>query len=124
MMLAGFMSACKKRNYSTDTTNPVITIVEPMANDTIEVSVDPEVHIEFTATDNEVLKTLDISVKDANGIQLFAESPNVAGNNVYPYHNHFIPSNITTGKEITVNLKAVDANNNSVEKVIPVYLNP
>ena len=123
-MLAGFMSACKKRNYSTDTTNPVITIVEPMANDTIEVSVDPEVHIEFTATDNEVLKTLEISVKDANGIQLFAESPNVAGNNVYPYHNHFIPINITTGKEITVNLKAVDANNNSVEKVIPVYLNP
>lgn len=124
MILASFIGACKKRNYSNDTTKPVITMVEPMANDTVQISIDPEVHIEFTATDNEALKTLNISVKDANGNQLFTESPNVAGNSVYPYHNHFIPANITSGQEITVNLKAVDANENLVEHVIPVYLNP
>lgn len=124
MILASFIGACKKRNYSNDTTKPVITVVEPMANDTVQISVDPEVHIEFTATDNETLKTLNISVKDANGNQLFTESPNVAGNSVYLYHNHFIPANITSGQEITVSLKAVDANENSVEQVIPVYLNP
>lgn len=124
MIFAGFIVACKKRNYSHDTTKPVITVVEPLTNDTVQISVDPEVHIEFTATDNEALKTLNISVKDANGNQLFTESPNVAGNSVYPYHNHFIPANITSGQEITVSLKALDANENSVELVIPVYLKP
>ncbi|HPI54838.1 MAG TPA: hypothetical protein PLU10_09105 [Chitinophagaceae bacterium] len=123
-LIAASVSACKKRSYTNDTTKPIITVVEPMDNDTVQISIDPEVHIEFTATDNEVLRTLHVTVTNASGTTLFAESPSVTGNSVYAYHNHFIPSNITTGQEITVTLKAVDANDNSVEKVIPIYLNP
>ena len=68
------LTSCKKKTSEIDTEKPFLSIVEPMANDTTSMAVEPEIHVEFTATDNNKLKSLSVTLKDNLNNILFSSS--------------------------------------------------
>ena len=71
--------SCKKKTSELDTEKPYLSIVEPMANDTTSMAIEPEIHVEFTATDNDQLKSLSVTLKDGLNNILFSSNPTVDG---------------------------------------------
>lgn len=112
------------REEGADTQKPVITIAEPHAYDTISIASDPELHIEFTTTDNIALKSLTVVVNDSSNTEVFKEEPNVSGLKVYSYHDHCMLSGIKKLFVYTVVLTAIDKSDNVIIKAVPVYVGP
>ncbi|MBP6625068.1 MAG: hypothetical protein KA198_07840 [Chitinophagaceae bacterium] len=124
LFILTFSQSCKKKsNYLLDHTKPLITIVEPVINDTLNLSLDPEVHIEFTTTDETALHTLSISVLQ-NGNTIFSEAPDVTNLKVYAYHEHFIPNSITSITPIKAIIKATDFGGNEEIKEVDFFVKP
>ncbi len=113
-ILASAFIACKKQT-KIDTQKPSITLVEP-TEDTLELSIEPEIHIEFTLSDNEQLQSLQVNLVDSNGITLFTETPNVSGFSVYPFHAHITPS-ISLATPMELQIIASDKNQNIVTMI-------
>lgn len=116
--------SCTKKSSSSDTEKPVITIAEPTANDTLTYSIDPEIHIEFTATDNNALHSLLVELKDDNNTILQSSSPDVLNLKTYSFHTHFIPSAFTVVKKYTIKIEAKDHAENTLLKELSVYMKP
>ena len=69
-----FVVSCKDDDKA-DTAKPVLTVAEPSMNDTFNLTIDPEVHVEFTATDNLALNELKIIVTDqVNNQTIFTQT--------------------------------------------------
>lgn len=121
----GFLSACKQKNpAANDITKPVFTVVEPTNGDTSFLSVEPEIHIEFTATDNVALSTLVVQLQDSNSNVINSWSPSVSGLAVYPFHQHVLPSGITSVLSMKAKMIATDLAGNSETKEISFYVAP
>jgi hypothetical protein len=118
-----FFSMCGK-DEDPDTEKPVITVAEPGSNDTISIASDPEMHIEFTTTDNIALKSLTVVVNDSSNIEVFREEPNVSGLKVHSYHDHYMLSGIKKLFQYTVVITATDKSDNVSTKTIPVFVGP
>lgn len=119
------LTSCKKKTSEIDTENPFLSIVEPMANDTTSMAVEPEIHVEFTATDNNKLKSLSVTLKDNLNNILFSSSPTVDGLKSYSFHQHYLPTMTITGTTLfKVNIIATDQNNNTNTQEILFYLEP
>lgn len=119
------LTSCKKKTSEIDTENPFLSIVEPMANDTTSMAVEPEIHVEFTATDNNKLKSLSVTLKDNLNNTLFSSSPTVDGLKSYSFHQHYLPTMTITGTTLfKVNIIATDQNNNTNTQEILFYLEP
>ncbi len=122
-ILAWTQSCNKKSNSLLDHTKPMITVVEPVVNDTFDLTLDPEVHIEFTTTDETSLHSLTISVIK-NGNTIFSEAPNVTNLKVYAFHEHFLPNSITAITPLKAILKATDSGGNEEIKEIDFFVKP
>ena len=119
------LTSCKKKTSEIDTEKPFLSIVEPMANDTTSMAVEPEIHVEFTATDNNKLKSLSVTLKDNLNNTLFSSSPTVDGLKSYSFHQHYLPTMTITGTTLfKVNIIATDQNNNTNTQEILFYLEP
>jgi|688.fasta_scaffold25018_14 hypothetical protein len=112
-------NSCKKENKV-----PTIAIVEPMENDTISLAVSPEVHIEFTASDDEELHYLSVNVHDDMANSFLADTPSVHGNKTFDYHEHIMPSGITNTKRMTLEIKAEDHEELMTTKSVVFYVKP
>ena len=117
----GVLPSCEKGE---DTEKPAITVAEPSMDDTITLSAEPEVHLEFTTTDNQGLRELKVKVTNSMGTELFAENPDVGGLKVFAYHEHFEPLGISGLTPLTVTLKATDKNDNEEIRIIPIFVRP
>ncbi len=118
-------SACKhKDSIANDHTTPAITVVEPVSSDTSSLSAEPEIHIEFTATDNVGLSSLTVQLLDASNTILYSASPTVSNLLVYPFHQHFVPGGIITVTPMRVKILATDLAGNSENKVIDFFVAP
>jgi hypothetical protein len=126
LFLSGFLfmaMSCKKR--STDTTqSPLIVIAEPGIGDTIDVSVDPELHIEFTASSNKGLHALKVALVRNNTDTLLHESPAVMDLKAYPYHEHVLLSATVSVQSYQLYIRAEDHDGASKEELITVYAQP
>lgn len=118
-----FFSMCDKEE-SSDTEKPVIAVAEPHDGDTISIAKDPEMHIEFTTTDNIALKSLVVIVNDSSNIEVFREEPNVSGLKAHSYHDHYMLSGIKKYFQYKVVLTATDKSDNVTTKTIPVFVGP
>lgn len=119
------LAACKQKNpASIDSSKPVFTVVEPVSNDTSYLSVEPEVHIEFTTTDNVALSTLVVQLLDSNSNMIGSWSPSVSGLAVYPFHQHVMPTGITTVVAMKAKMVATDLSGNTETKEISFYVAP
>ena len=117
--------SCKKKTSELDTEKPYLSIVEPMANDTTSMAIEPEIHVEFTATDNDQLKSLSVTIKDGLNNILFSSNPTVDGLKSYSFHQHYLPTMTITGTTLfKVNIIATDQNNNTNTQDILFYLKP
>jgi len=121
--IALLFSMCGK-DESPDTEKPIITVAEPHHQDTISLSSDPELHIEFTTTDNIALKSLVVVVNDSANLEVFKKEPYVSGLKAHSFHNHFMLSDIKNLLLYTVVLTATDKSDNVTTKTIPVWVGP
>ncbi len=116
--------SCNKNKTTSDTTKPIITMVEPTDMDTITLSIDPEVHIEFTASDNEALHSLDVKLLDSANQLLQQSTPNVMDQTSYAFHTHYIPSGVTGLTWVKVQITTTDHSENTTTKELKVFLKP
>ena len=118
-MLSG-TAACKKDN---DTQKPFIAIEEPMANDTISLASTDSIHIEFTASDNEELHEVSVSVRNSAGTSFLSSTEDV-DKAVYAYHEHFLHSGITGPTSFTLTIDASDHSENTESKTVSFIVIP
>lgn len=120
ILMATLAGACQEK---ADTEKPVITLEEPMTNDTISVATD-SVHIHLTATDNIGLHELTITIKDAAGATVFTDAPDVHDLKTYSYHDHYIPTGVTALAPLTLTIAAADHDDNMETKTVNFFVKP
>ena len=87
--------------------------------------VEPEIHVEFTATDNDYLKSLIVTLKDSLNNIVFSSNPTVDGLKSYSFHQHYLPTMTIAGTTLfKVNIIATDQNNNTNTQDISFYIKP
>ena len=119
------LNACHKAHTdNSDTTKPVITVAEPMTNDTLSISADPEIHIEFTVTDQAGLHDLSVLLIKNNTDTLLNETPTVHDLTVFSYHEHVMQSGITSLVNMKAIIKADDHGGNVETKTIEFFVKP
>ena len=116
------LSSCHK-DEDHDTEKPVITLMEPLMNDTISLTTDPSVHIEFSVTDNDELHDVDVNVTNAGGTNLFTNSTHVDAS-TFTFHEHFDPTGITSVTQLTLKIDATDHHSNTESKTVTFYVKP
>jgi hypothetical protein len=117
LVLLSFNS-CKKD----DTEKPTLSIIEPLAGDTLYLSQDPEIHIEFTASDNEELHEVSVDLKDAQGNTFFNRTDDV-DLKTFSFHEHVMPD-IAAGIEFTLRIEANDHSGNSNTEELQFFVMP
>lgn len=125
LSLTLMLSECKKNTHShKDTVKPILTFVEPTANDTVNLTLEHEVHIEFTASDETSLHELQIIIIK-NGVDtIFTQTPEVHDLKVYPYHTHLIPTGIIGLAAFQAIIKAEDHGGNITTETINFFVKP
>lgn len=96
---------CKK-NKITDSMKPAITMAEPTPGDTIDVSVDPEVHVEFTVSDQDGLHALSITLLRNATDTLLNVQPAVMDKTVFPFHDHLTLSGVSEVQTLQLFIRA------------------
>lgn len=124
IIMALLWNACTKKSGQADTTKPVITVVEPLANDTVSLATEPEIHVEFTVTDETGLHHLSVIVIKNNTDTLMNETPDVLDLKVYSFHEHLIPTNIASVTPMKVIIRAEDHAGNTETKTIAFFIQP
>lgn len=115
-------NACKKHSHSDDEIKPIITIVEPKSNDTILLSVDPELHIEFTATDETGLHEMNVYVIGAD--TLYKKNPVVHDLKVFSFHDHVFLTGISSNNSCKVVIEAEDHGGNKAITEQTIFILP
>ncbi len=114
------INACKDEEKETDKNKPVITIAEPMANDTIT----DELHIEYTVTDDIELVSTQAIVTDEVNKELFNQNKAIDGLKVFAFHEHFHVHGLTEITSANVKITARDKSGNETEVTVPVVIKP
>ena len=120
------ISSCKKDDHNhnaSDTEKPVITLNEPVMNDTISLAASSgEVHIDLAVSDNDKLH--DVAINVTNGsTNIFTKSAHVDAK-TYTFHDHIMPMGITGVTALTLKIDASDHNSNSDSKTVTFYVKP
>lgn len=117
-----FNTSCKKEEV--DVTKPVVTVAEPTEGAVFSLTDDPEVHMEFTVTDEASLHELSVELKDASGTVVFSDAPEVHDLKTYAYHEHYVPSGITSEVNMTFTVTAEDHGSNVTTQTINFKVKP
>lgn len=127
LLIAGCLSilavSCKKKTAA-DTAKPSITFVEPEAGSTVYLSTDPEVHVEFTTTDDRALHTLNVLLIKNTNDTLMNQTPDVDNLTVYSFHEHAIPTGITVSTPFRVIVTARDQYGNTEQQTVNFFVEP
>ncbi len=116
-----FFNSCKKDDK--DTLNPVLTLSEPTAGDTLLMSVSDSVDIKFLLSDNDVITDVSVNIADAWGSNVYSDAF-AANTATYSYHEYFVPANISGLTSFTLTINATDASSNSISKPVQFYVAP
>jgi hypothetical protein len=114
------ISSCKKDE---DTEKPVITLEEPMMNDTISLALEDSIHIEFSVSDNDELHEVSVNITNSGGTNVYTNSEHVDAS-VYSFHEHFHPTGITGVAPFTLKIDASDHTENAESKTVTFYVKP
>ncbi len=125
IIISTSLFACSKHTHSTtDTIKPTITVAEPTANDTLSLALEPEVHVEFTTTDETNLHELNVLVIMNNTDTLLNDNPSVHDLTSYAYHEHVVPTGIVSITPMKVVIKSNDYSGNTETKIINFFIEP
>ncbi len=114
------VSSCKK-NEVKDKEKPVITLNEPLMNDTISLAVEDSIHIQFSASDNDELHEVAVNITNSAGTNVYTNSADVDAK-TYSFHQHFHPTGITSVTPFTLKIDASDHNSNAESKTLTFYV--
>lgn len=113
------VAACKHDHNEDDTTAPVLTIDEPLENE----SVTAEVHIEGDVSDGS-LHEMEIKVtQDSDGAELFKATPTIHDKTEYHFHEHWIPT-IAAEIAVTLTITVEDHSANKTTKTVKFTVKP
>ena len=120
------ISSCKKDDHNhnaSDTEKPIITLNEPVMNDTISLAASSgEVHIDLAVSDNDKLH--DVAINVTNGsTNIFTNSAHVDAK-TYTFHDYIMPMGITGVTALTLKIDASDHNSNADSKTVTFYVKP
>ena len=122
LLLSILFFSCHK-NTGKDIEKPVLSVVAPVQNDTVNLTAGDELHLEFTLNDNQGLHYLEIKLTDQLGVEYFSATPKVTDLKVYPFHTHLTPS-LNGVKNMTLNISAQDHAMNSLTTQIQFVVLP
>jgi hypothetical protein len=112
-------AACHKHDDENDTTAPVLTIEDPIENE----SLNGEIHIHGKVTD-ESLHELNIVVKsDADGSVIFQKAPEVHDETSYSFDEHFTKA-VGAETPVTLTITVSDHSDNTTTKSVKFKLKP
>lgn len=120
ILFAG-ISSCE--DNATDVEKPTFTVAEPLANDTISLAQSGEIHIEFTAVDNDELHEITVNVTNESGTNLYTKTVD-ADVETYNFHEHFTPTGITTVTPLTLKIDVSDHSANVSSQTVAFYVKP
>ena len=120
------ISSCKKDDHNhnaSDTEKPILTLNEPVMNDTISLAASSgEVHIDLAVSDNNKLH--DVAINVTNGsTNIFTNSAHVDAK-TYTFHDYIMPMGITGVTALTLKIDASDHNSNADSKTVTFYVKP
>jgi hypothetical protein len=112
------IAACHKHDEN-DTNAPVVTIASP----TEAASIQGEIHIEGTVTD-ESLHEMEIKLtKDSDGSELFKATPAVHDETSYTFHEHYTPT-VAAETAVTLTITVSDHSENTTTKTVKFTVKP
>ena len=117
-----FIAICLGCSKINDSEKPIINILSPKTNDTISGN-NSEVFLEFTASDNNRLASLNLEINDENGKNYFADTKILAGQN-YSYKNSFLVLKNTKLKALVMKVNILDESKNESLSLRTFYLAP
>lgn len=117
-----FITICLGCSKLNDSEKPSINILSPKTNDTIFGN-NREVFLEFTASDNNRLASLNLEINDENGKNYFADTKTLAGQN-YSYKNSFLVVKNTKLKALVMKVNILDEAKNENLSLCTFYLAP
>ncbi len=117
-----FVTICLGCSKLNDSEKPSINILSPKTNDTISGN-NREVFLEFTASDNNRLASLNLEINDENGKNYFADTKTLAGQN-YSYKNSFLVVKNTKLKALVMKVNILDEAKNENLSLCTFYLAP
>lgn len=107
-----------------DAKKPIITIIEPIPGDTMSMAVEDSVHLEFSASDNKALHSVNVKVINSSNVVVFNENPAVDGLKLFHYHAHYHPGTVTTFTPLTLAITATDQDGNTASESVNFNIKP
>lgn len=123
VLLLVFTACHKDDDEPVDSEKPVLTVYEPTAGDTLSMSVEDSVHIQFYATDNDELHEVAVNITDINGTNVYSTLDDVDAT-AYSYHEHFFPGVVSSVVRYTILFQASDHSGNIASDTRIFYVKP
>jgi hypothetical protein len=109
------ISSCHKHGEEGDTTNPVLSISSPMADESLIGAIS----IKGTASDNDTMHEMSIIVKkDSDGSELFKATPTVHDKAEFTINETWTPTGISAETAVTLFITVEDHNTNKTEQSV------
>ncbi len=108
---------------SNDTEKPKIALELPKSSDTIQLSVQSQIPIVFTATDNDELHEVKVTLKNSKGDELYSNVKDVDAAEYHFQHN-YVPTGITVATQFILKIEASDHHDNETELEINFFVIP
>lgn len=123
-LLFTLLSACHDHDEdANDKTAPSVTITAPIDNASLSAST--AVAIKGTVTDETGLHELTIIVtNDADGKELFKDTPSVHDKTSYDFNESYTPSGVAAAINATLTVIAEDHGSNVTTKTVKFVLKP
>ena len=113
-----FLNACKNEEEG-DTTAPVLTLEEPATDEVVS----GEVHIHGKVTDESLHEMEILVTKDADGSELFKETPEVHDETSYSFDEHFTPA-VAAETPVTLVITVSDHSDHTTTKTVKFKVKP
>jgi len=123
ILLAYLFGVASCSDSSNDTEKPKIALELPKSNDTIRLSVQSQIPIVFTATDNDELHEVKVTLKNSKGDELYSDSKDVDAAE-YRFQHNYVPTGITVATQFILKIEASDHHDNETELEINFIVIP
>ncbi len=121
VLIGFFIFSCD--GTSDDIEAPAVTIIQPLENDTILLSITKEVNIRFTTSDNDELHDVIVYVKNTAGKILYSTTNDV-DQKTYNYSEQYKPSNINVLTQLKLETHITDHSDNHTFKSVSFFVRP
>lgn len=121
LIVTTLFSSCSKNDE--DIAAPLIRIIQPAANDTVQIT-NGYITIKVFASDNVEIKDMEMNIKDESGTVLFNYDLDDLGDRSYTCIENFYPEHITEVTKLKLNVTFQNEYKNWESKTIDFFVKP